>query len=131
MKTYMLDTDTVSFALRGIGDVAKRILRHKPSHICISAITLAELRFGVDKKRSPKLEHLVDSFVRGIHIAPFDDAAAIQFGKVASALSGSGRPIGELDSLIAAHAIALGAILVTNNIRHFGQVAGLHTENWA
>jgi tRNA(fMet)-specific endonuclease VapC len=128
MNTYMLDTDTVSFALKGVGNVAKRILRHKPSHICISAITLAELRFGVEKKRSPKLDQLVASFVRGIHVVPFDDAAALQFGKVATSLVGS--PIGQLDALLAAHAITIGAILVTNNTRHFGQVPGLDLENW-
>jgi len=128
MKTYMLDTDTVSFALKGVGNVGKRILRHKPSHICISAITLAELRFGVERKASPKLEQLVASFVRGIHVAPFDDAAARQFGKVATSLVGS--PIGQLDALIAAHAIAIGAILVTNNTRHFERVPGLDIENW-
>jgi tRNA(fMet)-specific endonuclease VapC len=128
MKTYMLDTDTVSFAVRGVGNVDKRILRHKPSRICISSITLAELRFGVEKKRSPKLDQLVTAFVRGIHVAPFDEAAAAQFGKVATSLVAS--PIGQLDALLAAHALALGAVLVTNNTRHFGQVPGLDIENW-
>ena len=128
MTTYMLDTDSVSFALRGVGNVAKRVLRHKPSHICISAITLAELRYGIEKKRSAKLAQLVHSFVHGIHVAPFDEAAALQFGRVAASLVGS--PIGEFDALLAAHSISLGAILVTNNVRHFGQVPGLDIENW-
>lgn len=128
MTTYMLDTDSVSFALKGVGNVGKRVLRHKPSHICISAITLAELRFGVEKKRSAKLEQLVSSFIRSIHVAPFDEAAVLQFGKVATSLVGS--PIGQLDALLAAHAIAIGAILVTNNTCHFGQVPGLDIENW-
>jgi tRNA(fMet)-specific endonuclease VapC len=128
MTTYMLDTDSVSFALKGIGNVGKRILRHKPSHLCISAITLAELRFGVEKKRSPKLEQLLSAFIRGMHVAPFDDAAVHHFGRVATSLIGT--PIGQLDTLLAAHALALGATLVTNNTRHFTQVPGLHIENW-
>lgn len=130
MKKYMLDTDSVSFALRGVGDVAKRILRHKPSNICISAITLAELRYGVEKKRATKLDQLVCAFARGIDVAPFDDAAAVQFGKVAAALVLAGKPIGQLDVLIAAHSLALGTILVTNNSKHFERVGGLQLENW-
>lgn len=128
MTTYMLDTDSVSFALKGIGNVGKRILRHKPSHLCISAITLAELRFGIEKKRSPKLEQILSSFIRGMHVAPFDDDAAHQFGRVATSLIGT--PIGQLDTLLAAHALSLGATLVTNNTRHFNQVPGLDIENW-
>jgi tRNA(fMet)-specific endonuclease VapC len=128
MKIYMLDTDTISLALRGVGKVEKRILGHKPSRLCISSITLAELRFGLEKKRSPQLERLVTAFVRGVHVAPFDAKAALQFGRVATSLVGT--PIGEFDALLAAHAIAIGATLVTNNTRHFEQVLGLEIENW-
>jgi tRNA(fMet)-specific endonuclease VapC len=128
MKIYMLDTDTVSLALRGVGNVEKRILGHKPSRLCISSITLAELRFGLEKKRSPQLERVVTAFVRGIHVAPFDAKAAFHFGKVATSLIGT--PIGEFDALLAAHAIALDATLVTNNTRHFQRVPGLEIETW-
>jgi tRNA(fMet)-specific endonuclease VapC len=125
----MLNTDTVGFALQGVGDVAKRILRHKPSRLCISAITLMELRYGVEKKRSPRLGAIVEAFVRGISVCPFNDAAAHQFGKVTTEI-GAGAPLGALDSLIAAHALSMGTILVTNNRRHFEQIAGLRLENW-
>lgn len=126
----MLDTDAVSFALRGHGQVAARILAHRPSELCISSITLAELRYGADLKGSKKLHALIDTFTRTIAATPFDATAADRFGAVAAPLKRSGVPIGGFDTLLAAHALSLGLTLVTNNARHFGRVAGLRTENW-
>ncbi len=130
MPAFMLDTDTVSFALRGRGHVATHLLAHRPSEICLSSITLAELRYGADRKKSRKLHGLIDTFVETITVQPFDQAAADRFGSVASALAGRGTPIGEFDTLIAAHALELQLTLVTNNTKHFRRVAGLETENW-
>ena len=130
MSGFMLDTDTVSFALRGRGDVAGRLLAHRPSEISISSITLAELRYGADRRRSRKLHPLIDAFIEAITVLPFDRAAADRFGTVAASLAGHGTPIGELDTLIAAHALAGRLTLVTNNTKHFERVAGLATENW-
>lgn len=130
MPAYMLDTDTVSFALRGQGEVATRVVAHRPSELCISSVTLAELRFGVEARRSRKLQRLVQTFVSSMTVAPFDRAAADRFGPVAAALARRGEPIGTFDTLIAAHALSLGFVLVTNNVRHFERVAGLKTENW-
>ena len=130
MAGFMLDTDTVSFALRGRGQVATRLLDHRPSEICISSITLAELRYGADMKRSRKLHGLIDTFVETITLLPFDRTAADRFGPIAASLAGQGTPIGEFDTLIAAHALAGRLTLVTNNTRHFERVAGLRTENW-
>ena len=130
MAGFMLDTDTVSFALRGLGQVATHLLDHRPSELCISSITLAELRYGADLKRSRRLHGLVDTFVETIAVLPFDRSAADRFGRVAAALAGQGTPIGEFDTLIAAHALAGRLTLVTNNARHFDRVAGLKTENW-
>jgi tRNA(fMet)-specific endonuclease VapC len=126
----MLDTDTVSYALRGQGRAASRILSHPPSALCLSSITLAELRYGADLRRSRKLHALIDHFIRPLTVAPFDSAAADRFGPVAAALAHAGAPIGGFDTLIAAHAIRLGLTLVTNNTKHFERVAGLRTENW-
>jgi tRNA(fMet)-specific endonuclease VapC len=126
----MLDTDSVSFALRGHGRVSARILEHRPSEICISAITLAELRYGATHRKSARLHELVDSFAANIAVMPFDDACAAHFGVVASDLAERGSPIGEYDALIAAHAVALDLTLVTNNVKHFSRVSGLHVENW-
>lgn len=130
MPVYMLDTDTVSWALRGQGAVPTRLLEHRPSQLCISSITLAELRFGADAKGSRKLHGLIDTFVLSVAVLPFDRAAADRFGPVANALARRGEPIGTFDTLIAAHALSLGLTLVTNNAKHFQRVAGLKTANW-
>lgn len=130
MPTFMLDTDTVSFALRGQGRVATRLLDHRPSEICLSSITLAELRYGADMRRSRKLHGLIDAFAEAMAIVLFDGDAADRFGAVAASLARKGAPIGGFDTLIAAHALALRLTLVTNNSRHFDRVAGLKTENW-
>lgn len=130
MPEYMLDTDTVSFALRGQGSVAARILEHRPSALSISAITLAELRFGADARRSRKLHGIIGTFIRSVEVLPFDEGAADHFGPVAASLARRGRPIGTFDTLIAAHALSRGLIFVTNNSDHFGRVQGLRTENW-
>ena len=130
MRRYMLDTDTVSFALRGEGRVASRLLEHRPSDLCISSITLAELRFGAEAKRSRKLHGLIGTFVEAVEVVPFDQVAADQFAGVAAALSRRGEPIGTFDTLMAAHALSLGLTFVTNNLKHFQRVAGLRAESW-
>ncbi len=130
MPRYMLDTDTVSLALRGEGGVGGRLLKHRPSDICISSITLAELRYGAERKRSKRLHGLIDTVVTAVDVAPFDGVAAARFGLVASALAHAGTPIGTFDALIAAHALALRVTLVTNNVKHFGKVSGLKSETW-
>jgi tRNA(fMet)-specific endonuclease VapC len=127
---YLLDTDSVSFAMRGVGGVGARILAARPSEIAISAITLAELRFGADRKGSRKLHTLIDAFIRTVEVAPFDEDAALEFGRLGGLLAERGTPIGEMDALIASHAVALKTALVTNNTRHFTRVPGLAVENW-
>ena len=127
---YMLDTDSVSFALRGHGQVGERIVDHAPSELCVSAITVAELRYGADRRKSAKLHRLIDTFVATVTVAPFDEACAATFGKLANKLVAKGRPIGNFDALIAAHAVAMDVILVTNNEKHFREVDGLKIENW-
>jgi tRNA(fMet)-specific endonuclease VapC len=126
----LLDTDSVSCALRGQGGVADQIKARRPSELCMSAITLAELRFGADRKGSRKLHGLIDVLAASIEVAPFDEGAAADFGRIASLLADRGTPIGEFDILIAAHAVALRCTLVTNNTRHFSRVPGLSLENW-
>lgn len=130
MPRYLLDTDTVSYALRGEGRVAARILEHAPSDLCISAITLAELRFGAERKRSQKLRRAIRSFVKDIAVVEFDALAAERFAEVAADLEQGGTPIGAFDTLVASQALSRGLVVVTNNTRHFGQVAGLKIENW-
>jgi tRNA(fMet)-specific endonuclease VapC len=130
MLQFMLDTDSVSFALRGAGRVASRLLEHRPSELCISSITLAELRFGAEARRSRKLHALIGTFVEAVAVVPFDQPATDRFAVVAASLARRGEPIGTFDSLIAAHAMSLGLTFVTNNLEHFERVTGLHTESW-
>lgn len=130
MPQYMLDTDTVSFALRGQGRVTARLLEHRPSELCMSSVTLAELRYGAEARRSRKLHNLISTFAESIAVAPFDRQAADRFAAVAVSLARRGAPIGTFDTLMAAHALSLGLIFVTNNSKHFGRVSGLKTENW-
>jgi tRNA(fMet)-specific endonuclease VapC len=130
MPAYMLDTDTVSFALRGQGRVAARPLEHWPSELCISSITLAELRYGAEARRSRQLHRLITTFVEPIEVMFFDQSVAARFGGVAAALARRGEPIGTFDTLIAAHALSLRLTFVTSNIQHFRRVPGLATENW-
>lgn len=128
---FMLDTDSVSYAFRGLGNVGERILARTPSELCVSAISLAELRFGADKRKSKRLHRLIDIFVRDVEVKPFDEAAATRFGALAARLAFRGKPIGQFDTLIAAHALSLELVLVTNNAKHFGRVPGLKMETWA
>ena len=127
----MLDTDTVSYALRGVGDVGARLLARRPSELAISALTVAELRFGAERRKSKRLHRLVDAFCGGVTILPFDEAAAARFGVIGAWLASRGEPIGQLDTLIASHALAEEMILVTNNMKHYSRVPGLRVENWA
>ncbi len=120
---FLLDTDSVSFALRGQGRVAQRIVECRPSELAISSITLAELKYGAERRSSRKLHHLIDVFTGDVAVLPFDEASAASFGKLASELVARGTPIGDFDTLIAAHAIQLGLILVTNDLQDCGGTA--------
>lgn len=131
MPRYMLDADTVSYALRGHGQVGARLLDHQPSELCISAITLAELNFGAEAKRSQKIRRAIRSFIKDVAVVPFDEASAEGFAAVAASLASRGQPIGVYDTLVAAQALCLGLTVVTNNTRHFSRVPGLAVENWA
>lgn len=131
MPAYMLDTDSVSYALRGRGRVAENILKHRPSELCISSITLAELRYGAEKRGSQKLRKLIDTFVESVEVVPFDSVAAGRFAAAASALARRGEPIGTFDTLLAAHALSRKLTFVTGNIRHVERIANLKIENWA
>jgi len=130
MPRFMLDADTVSYGIRGEGQVGTRVLQHRPSELCISAITLAELKFGAEAKRSHKLNRSIRSFIKDVAVIAFDEAAADRFALVAAALARRGEPIGALDTLVAAHALSLGLTVVTNNTKHFSRVPGLTVENW-
>lgn len=127
---YLLDTDTSSFAIRGVGHVKEHILARSVGELAVSALTEGELWYGVHKVKSIKLQRAVESFLSGVQVLPFDRAAAREFGELQAALASRGRPVGVVDALLAAHARALGLCLVTHNRRHFDRIAGLAVEDW-
>src|SRR5687768_16039296 len=110
----MLDTDTVSYALRGHERVVKKILEHLPSELCVSAITVSELRYGAARRGSKRLHNLIDTFTGAVAVVSFDEFCAHHYGDIAADLEKRGAPIGQLDVMIAAHAMALDIALVTN-----------------
>lgn len=126
----MLDTDTVSYHLRDQGNVRNTVEDHHPWEICVSVLTVAQLRVGATRRKSPRLHRLIDAFLGDVAVLPFDEKCANRYAEVASDLARRGTPIGEFDTLIAAHALTLDLILVTNNVKHFRRVRGLEVENW-
>lgn len=127
---YLLDTNTVSYALRGYGQVKEQLLAHRPSDIGVSAISVAELRFGAYKRGSRKLHRLIDTFLDSIEQAAFGSRAADRYGGIAAELQKRGEPIDMADAMIAAHALELGVTLVTHNVRHFQRIDGLEVADW-
>lgn len=129
---YLLDTNIFIYLCKGkYPEIAERVRSFGPGDIGISAISLAELEFGITKSTKPERNrrHLQE-FLLPFDILPFDSRAAIEYGSIRHVLEGSGSPIGPLDTLIAAHALTLGSCLVTNNEREFVRVPGLRLENW-
>ena len=129
---YLLDTNIFIYLCKGrYPEIAERIRGFGPGDVGISVITLAELEFGVSKSARPERNrrHLQE-FLLPFEIIPFDSRAAVEYGVIRNVLEKSGSPIGPLDTLIAAHALASGSCLVTNNEREFGRVPGLKLENW-
>jgi tRNA(fMet)-specific endonuclease VapC len=133
MSLYMLDTDTVSYLIRGTSPVLDaRVARARPDELCISAITRGELLYGLKlKSGAHRLAKLVDQLLVRMQSLPWDDGCATHFASIAADLHKAGTPIGSMDALIAGHAMSVGAILVTNNARHFSRVTALQVENWS
>ena len=128
---YMLDTNIVSDLVRSPqGRVFDRIAALGSDTMCISIITAAELRYGCAKKGSPRLLAQVETILGSIEILPFDVPADGEYAGIRAELEAAGKPIGPNDLLIAAHAYAAGATLVTANVGEFERVRGLHVENW-
>jgi tRNA(fMet)-specific endonuclease VapC len=128
---YLLDTNIVSAALRQNAALDRRLVEMPVADWCISAITRGELQFGVARRPdSTRLAQVVDAFLHVARTEPWDEKAADAYGRLRAALATKGRGIGVFDEMIAAHALALGATLITDNLRHFSRVSGLRIENW-
>jgi tRNA(fMet)-specific endonuclease VapC len=127
---YLLDTNTVSFYLRGVPAVVQRLRAEKPSDTAVSAITAFELRYGAMKRQSEKLTAAVEGFLSLVAILPFDGRVAARAGALKVDLETKGQPAGLPDLLIAAHALTLDLILVTNNTRDFARISGLKLIDW-
>jgi tRNA(fMet)-specific endonuclease VapC len=131
MTLYLLDTNTAVAAMRGTAGLDSRLQQLQPDDWCISAITNAEMRFGVAARPDAvQLERYVDAFLAVAHTEPWDAACAEFHALVRAQLRAKARALGDFDEMIAAHALALGAVLVTDNPRHFKRVEGLRLENW-
>ncbi len=130
---HMLDTDISSYIIKGgYGPIERHLAEKPPSDICISAITRAELLFGL-KKLSARhwLHHAVERFLKMTVLLPWDAEAADIFADIKYQLRSDGTPIGEMDMLIAAHALSADAVLITNNTRHFKRIKlPLMMANW-
>ena len=128
---YLLDTDICIYL---INERPRRVLarfrRHAVGDIGVSAVTVSELAWGVAKTGSARNRAALDAFLLPIEVAAYDLAAAMRYGEVRAELAKRGRPIGPLDTMIVAHALSLGATLVTNNLREFGRVPDMAVENW-
>lgn len=129
---YMLDTNICIYLIKH--DPA-RVLKHFKSHsigdIGISSITLAELRYGVSKSlHVERNRQALDEFILPLEVADFGEPAANSYGLIRAELEKIGKPVGAMDMLIGAHAIALGVILVTNNTKEFKQIKNLKIADW-
>lgn len=131
MPGYLLDTNVISELMRApIGAVAQRLARAGEANVFTSVIVVAELRYGALRNPSKRLDTSLNAILAELEAKPLDAAIVDRYARLRVELERQGAPIGANDMLIAAHALALEATLVTANEREFSRVAGLSVENW-
>ncbi|MCC7222011.1 MAG: type II toxin-antitoxin system VapC family toxin [Candidatus Contendobacter sp.] len=131
---HMLDTDTTSYLIKGRSPaIEAKLAALPPAMVCISVMTRAELLYGLKRLPPEHPLHLaVHQFLKIARILPWDEDAADFYADIRHQLVSTGQPIGEIDMMIAAHSLSAGAILVTNNLRHFQRItAPLMLTNWS
>ena len=132
-KCYMLDTNTASYIIKGEPAVIRERLRNVPmAKVCVSAITEAELLRGVAKK--PEAKHLpvaVKEFLLRVEILPWASGAADAYAQLRTACENEGKPLGNMDMLIAAHSVAVGAVLITNDKAFYNVEHHLMLDDWS
>ena len=129
----MLDTNICIYLIKQQpASVLDRFAARPVGDIGLSAITLAELEYGVSKSSRPaRNRSALEGFVSPLEVASFDRAATVAYGRLRTMLEKKGQPIGSMDLLIAAHATSLDVTLITHNVKEFGRVPGLRIEDWA
>lgn len=131
MSHYLLDTNIVSDIVRNpAGPVTDRIRAVGEDQVCTSIVVAAELRYGAAKRGSAALGARVEAVLAAMEVLPLDAPADVAYGDVRTRLEQAGTPIGGNDLLIAAHALSLGCVVVTDNVSEFSRVEGLALENW-
>jgi tRNA(fMet)-specific endonuclease VapC len=128
---YVLDTNTLVYYFKGMGNVAYKFLKHAPSEIAVPTIVIYEIEVGVAKSTSPKKRSLqLKDFASSICILPFGSNEATASAKIRAKLEKKGRTIGPYDILIAGTALANNGTLVTHNVSEFNRVDNLRIEDW-
>ena len=129
--TFLLDTNVISAVVRNpASPIGERLRSADRGAVVTSIVVTAELRYGYVKVGSQRIERRVETVLASMPIVAWDSPADRVYAEVRAGLERRGRPIGQMDMLIAAHALALGAVLVTDNLREFSAIEGLTVENW-
>ena len=127
----LLDTNICIYLINHRpASVLERFQNLSTGDLGVSSVVAAELAYGIEKTNSERNKRALELFLAPLEIAPFDQKCIWIYGQVRAQLEGQGTPIGSLDTMIAAHALALKATLVTNNVREFSRVPNLVLENW-
>ena len=128
---YVLDTNTLIYFFKGLGDVSKHMLAQSPSELAIPTVVLFELEVGIAKSISPrKRKSQLQEITALVNVLPFGITESKSAAQIRVKLEKQGLPIGPYDVLIAATALANNMILVTHNQKEFGRIAGLKIEDW-
>lgn len=128
---YLLDTNIVSDLVRNPqGKIAEHIFKVGEAQVCTSIIVAAELRYGAEKKKSPRLLSQLEAVLGALQVLPLKKPADASYGSIRAHLEVLGKPIRGNDLLIAAHALVLGCTIVSDNEKEFTRVRGLVVENW-
>jgi len=128
---YVIDTNTLIYFFKGMGNVPEKFLSISPKDIAIPSVVIYELEFGIAKSTSPKKRQAqLSDLCSLVKILPFGDKEASASAAIRAKLEKKGTPIGPYDILIAGTALVHQGILVTNNLKEFSRIPKLKTENW-
>jgi tRNA(fMet)-specific endonuclease VapC len=131
MTGFMLDTDIASYIIKRRPTTLLEKFEKYGETLNVSVITAAELRFGAEKAARPKLAELVEAYLDRLAILDWTNDVTPHYARIRAQLERSGKPIGNMDLLIASHAVSQGMTVVTNNLKHFSSVPGLNVEVWS